>query len=132
MADCLAHGTTPRGEKNAGSKLNQADIVNMREEYAAGRATREYLAKQHGITKGHVSTILTGKAWAHVGGPLAPATPQRGEGWVGSKVSEKDVLDMRRRYAEGGITMEALAQDYGITRLGVHSIVRKKSWKHLP
>jgi len=46
----------------------------------------------------------------------------------GSKISTKDVLAIRKRYAAGGITQTALAKQYGIKQPQVSAIVLYQSW----
>ncbi len=60
---------------------------------------------------------------------------KKGRGRLGqrngfSKLTERQVLAMRLRYAEGGITQEALANDYGIDQTVVSRIILRKRWQH--
>jgi len=48
-----------------------------------------------------------------------------------SKLSEAEVLELRRRY-EAGESREMLARDFCITRGAVWNIGTRKQWKHLP
>jgi hypothetical protein len=46
-----------------------------------------------------------------------------------SKLTAKDVQEIRRRYAAGGITYAELGQEYGVTGINIGYIVRGQSWK---
>lgn len=47
------------------------------------------------------------------------------------KLSEEDVLEIRRKHADGGWTYRDLAYIYGVTAVNVSQIVRKIIWRHI-
>lgn len=49
-----------------------------------------------------------------------------------SKLTEAQVREIRRRYAQEGTTQEELAAEYGIDRANVGYIVRRDTWRHIP
>lgn len=55
----------------------------------------------------------------------------RGESHPQSKLSEGDVLDLRRR-AHSGETVSQMAREYGVSRAAMHSAVTGQTWAHLP
>jgi len=48
-----------------------------------------------------------------------------------SKLTAEDVVDIRRRHAEGD-TVSDLARDYSMSRRGIRFIVIRRNWKHVP
>lgn len=48
-----------------------------------------------------------------------------------AKLSEAGVRAIRARYAAGGVSQQALADEYGVSFSLIHAIVRRKIWKHL-
>lgn len=48
-----------------------------------------------------------------------------------SKLSYKDVNEIRNIYIGGNITQKQLAEKYGTTRENIHYVIKGKSWKHL-
>lgn len=48
-----------------------------------------------------------------------------------SKVTEDDVLEIRRLHAEGGWSYPALGQKFGLTGTSIGYIVRRHTWKHI-
>jgi DNA-binding MarR family transcriptional regulator len=48
-----------------------------------------------------------------------------------AKLTEQDVLDIRARYAAGGIRMQDLADEYGVTKKTISVIVSRKKWTHI-
>ncbi len=55
----------------------------------------------------------------------------RGEKQGFSKLTEAQVLKIRKRYAAGSVTQKRLAKDYGIDRSTVGYIVRRDCWTHI-
>ncbi len=48
------------------------------------------------------------------------------------KLTEEQVIEIRRRYKAGGVTQAALASEYGMHPLSICNIVNRISWKRLP
>lgn len=67
--DMHARGRAVCGERVWNSRLTGPDVISIRERYAAGELQR-VLALEFGVTSGHISEIINGKLWRHVGGPL--------------------------------------------------------------
>lgn len=57
--------------------------------------------------------------------------PRRGEDAPNAKLTEHDVLDIRREYGYGVLTQKMLAEVYGVAHQAVHDIVRRRNWKHI-
>jgi hypothetical protein len=55
----------------------------------------------------------------------------RGSRNPAAKLTEGQVIDMRARYAVGGITHEQLAAEYGVSRALVSFILTRKVWRHI-
>ncbi len=48
-----------------------------------------------------------------------------------SKLTAKDVREIRIRYAKGGISQMALGREYGVSDTQIWRIVHRKRWKHI-
>lgn len=48
-----------------------------------------------------------------------------------AKLTNDQVLDMRKRYAAGRITQKQLAAEYGITQATFSCVVNRKTWTHI-
>jgi aspartate oxidase len=46
-----------------------------------------------------------------------------------SKLTKQQVQEIRTRYAQGGISMQALGAQYDVTASNVCSIVHKYTWR---
>lgn len=55
----------------------------------------------------------------------------RGESHVDSKLTEKDVLKIRRDYSLGGITLKTIAKEYGMCESAICFIINRVNWKHI-
>jgi plasmid maintenance system antidote protein VapI len=67
------------------AKLTESDIIDIRTGFAAG-ITAAKLADRYGITKFTISSIVNGKSWKHVGGPI---TSGKGRGGRRHHVEQK-------------------------------------------
>ncbi|MFE2969933.1 endonuclease domain-containing protein [Streptomyces sp. NPDC059340] len=63
-------------------------------------------------------------------GPIAPSV-HRGEANRAAKLTEDQVVEIRQRYAAGGITQRRLGEEYGIHRVHVNGIIRGHDWSHV-
>ena len=57
--------------------------------------------------------------------------PQKGERNGRAKVTAEQVREIRRRYAAGGTTHQALADEYGVTKTNIRFIIKRVSWAHV-
>lgn len=54
-----------------------------------------------------------------------------GEKNPNSKLTESEVLEIRKIYKSGSVTMIQLAEKFGMSRRSISAIVNKDRWKHL-
>ncbi len=54
-----------------------------------------------------------------------------GEAQGGHKLTSEQVLEIRSRYASGGISQLSLARLFGVSERNVNFIVHRMSWKHI-
>lgn len=70
MADMAKKGRAfwknKRGEAHNCSRLKEEDVVAIRKSYRKGGITQKELGVQYGISHGHVSNIVLGRAWSHI------------------------------------------------------------------
>jgi hypothetical protein len=60
-----------------------------------------------------------------------PETAHRGASNGNAKLNRAKVLAIRERYDAGGISQQALADEYHVTKTNVRYIVQRKSWAWL-
>ena len=60
-----------------------------------------------------------------------PDHPCRGERFWSAKLTENQVREIRKLYAQGGISQRQLANDFGIAQTTVSAVVRFVNWKNV-
>lgn len=66
--------------------------------------------------------------WSRTNPELVP----KGESVYSSRLTEADVLDIRRRYDAGEANLASLAKQYGMSKQGIWLVAKRRNWKHLP
>jgi hypothetical protein len=59
-------------------------------------------------------------------------THTRGEKHSVAKLTDAQVVEIRKRYAAGGISQAALGAEYGVSGAAINLVVRRINWNHLP
>ena len=57
--------------------------------------------------------------------------PQCGEKNYNSKLTEPEVTRIRSEYKSGGVTLQELADKYGVNYPAIHKIIKRKTWKYV-
>lgn len=65
-----------RGSRNSRSKLNEAQVFDIRVRFAAGDISQQQLANEYQVARSLVGMIVRGEVWTHVGGPLYDGVPR--------------------------------------------------------
>ena len=60
------NGTRAIGSKHCQSKLLEKDIIKIRKLYVPYKNSQYKLAKQFNISRGSISSILSGRTWRHI------------------------------------------------------------------
>jgi len=94
---------------------------------------------------GQVARHLNGKCWDNRLSNLAWGSPDdnyrdrdrhgttaRGEGHGRALLSVADVVRIRHRYAQGGITHRELATEYGVAKATIRFVITKRNWASVP
>jgi len=63
---------------------------------------------------------------------VSKSRQRRGSQRPGAKLNEASVTEIRRRYALGNISQEALAVEYGVTQGAIGQAILRKTWRHIP
>jgi hypothetical protein len=66
------------------------------------------------------------------GARLHPESLARGEANAAAKLTTAKVIDIRARYAAGGITQKQLALQFGVKQCVISTIIRRQTWAHVP
>lgn len=102
-------------------KLTEAQVVEIIDRYAAGRATCRQLAAEYGVSPQAISNIVRRKAWASVDGRSSDEM-QALMPLAKGKARALEIID---RYAAGGVTQAELAAEYGMSSQNIARIIRR-------
>jgi hypothetical protein len=66
--DAVKHGThvDHKGEKNAGAKLTEAEVLKIRELYKSGKWTKLKLSNKFNVSSAHIYSIICRRRWRHI------------------------------------------------------------------
>lgn len=143
MHDAFVRGRFASGERNevhsrtesvgsarSNAKLVEADVLCIRERYAAGESCHA-IAKDYPVNQTRIQTIVRGKQWTHVGGPIVTGNlPRAGERSGKNILNDASVLEILRKRKEGA-TIPSLCVEYGVTQGSITAIIYGQTWKHL-
>ena len=120
-----------RGEANTNAKLSTASVDSMRREYKTGAVSQKQLARKYKVSQSLINRILHNERWASQEQiNFVPRNWRIGEGNPRSKLLPKQVKAIRKAFALG-TPSKALAEKYGVCRVTIENIVRRKIWKHI-
>ena len=60
-----ARGKSWPGESHPAAKLTKLDVIAIKE--LSGKVSQKQIAARFGVTQGHISDIIAGKRWHHLG-----------------------------------------------------------------
>lgn len=78
-----------------------------------------------------LSNLKWGTAVENQADRILHDTTNRGPRNGMSKLTEKDIVEIRQKYAAGGVTQVALAKEYNTAGSNICCIVNKKYWSHI-
>mgnify|MGYP001351578189 CR=1 FL=1 len=111
-------GLKPRRHPRA--VLTDDDARDLRRRYAAGGVQIATLAEEYGVCFAAINHAIRGRTFKHVTDvpPLTEDGRKRGIAGrarkTGRVLTDAQVREARRRYATTGVTMRALAEEFGV------------------
>jgi hypothetical protein len=114
-----------RGRCVTTGKLRRAQVIEMRLRHATGE-TALSLAPQFDISVAQAQRIVNGTSWRPDDAADLPLPEWRRRGFRGpfQRLADRHVEEIRRRYAEGGISQRRLGKEYGVGQPHISYIVR--------
>lgn len=128
-ADKIRHGTQVRGESHPISKLNWQMVREIRARYALGKTQLE-LTGDFGVGSGTIQAIVEGRNWIEEGMKIVKHASQKGVEKTSAKLTEQDVIDIRRRFAAGA-SRASLARSFGVSWICIKNVTNRTTWKHV-
>ena len=109
----VATGLAAQGEEHGSAKLTNEQAVYIREN-PEGLTCAE-LGRMFGVDKSNISMIQLGKTFKTAGGTI--------RGKIDTRIPDETRAEIRRLYAQGGISQAALAKQFGIGQRTVCAII---------
>lgn len=121
MQHSVDSGLSPKGEDSYLAKLTEKDVLAIREAYANNVSNKE-LSILYNVNRGAISSIVLGRTWKHVGGPIATKK-------VRSSLSKDDIPLIRKLFTENFSDSE-IALEFNVVRGTIQQIRSGKNWKN--
>lgn len=150
----------PKGEARSDSKLNEKQVLEIREKYNTGRYEQKDLANQYGVKVITIRKVLHSISWKHIENIITPERLREienkrksengklnkgrkyseevnkkksnvGEKNASSILAEEQVKEIRAKYDSGKYSQKELAKEYNVNQTTISGIVLGKSWSHL-
>jgi len=115
------------GARNGNSKLTDSKVLQI----ISSTGTHREIARKFNVTKTTVGCIKRRQIWTHLGGEPPKPCAQIGENAANVKLQSKQVLEIRRRFANGERNKTAIGREFGVLDTTIHNIVTRKSWTHI-
>jgi hypothetical protein len=75
--------------------------------------------------------LRLGDAQANMDDKVLKGRSARGEKNTKAKLTNAQVLEIRKMYSKGRVTQRSLAQKYGVIQQAIQAIVTRTTWKHI-
>lgn len=136
-ADKARHGRRIIGSNVYGSKLTDAKVVELRNEFLSGVTFHE-IAERYGLHESSAFDVIHGETWKHLPVPdytgrvvtYPDGHPNRGERHGMAKLTEESAaraVEMLRQ----GHSNKVIASLLGVSRQAISHIAAGRTWKHL-
>lgn len=106
------------GESNGRAVLTGKDAAEIRRRYLAGGVRQVDLAEEFGVSQNTVSMIVRREHWVPEGQTRSTRADRR------RRPDAKVKAAIRERWAQGGVSQQALADEFGVGQTTVSRIVR--------
>ena len=120
---------TVKGEDQWSAKLTDEQVIKYRDLYDLGLKSVSEISTETGLGERNVRNMLTGHTWKHVGGglqkPLGKATCERSGR---AKLTNEQVIDYRRKFKAGEITVKQICEETGMFNTSVYNMLKGKTW----
>lgn len=122
----------PGGEDHHRSRLTWEDVHTIRRRHAEERVPNKELAEEYGVHLATITGVIANRTWHDEGyTPPAQRLTSRGVMNQHSKLTPEKVRAIRSAYASGKANQYELARTYGVHQTTIHSILQRRSWKHV-
>lgn len=136
LEDSRRNGGMLLGDRCPVSILTSSIVAEMRKLYLTGMSFTK-IAAQFQTSCNNACSAIRGETWGHIPGAIPLRTDDRlparvrGEEQHHAKLTQDDIVKIRKRYDGGGISMSQLGLQYGVHATAICKIVKRQAWKHI-
>ncbi|BEU14768.1 HNH endonuclease [Bacillus phage CM1] len=118
------------------SLLTESDVRTIKEMLRDDKLIDD-IAKTYGVNRNIISNIKRGASWSHIKvdgfteNNKRSVSGKKKLSTLFSRLTEEQVIEIRKIHKTGECTQVALAAKYGVSRYVISDIVKGKTWKHL-
>lgn len=120
---------TVKGENQPAAKLTDEKVIKYRNLHKLGLISVSEISTETGLGERNVRNMLTCNTWKHIGDgiqkPLGRATCERSGR---AKLTNEQVIDYRRRFKAGEITVKQICEETGMFNTSVYNMLKGKTW----
>lgn len=120
---------TVKGEDQWSAKLTDKQVIKYRDLYDLGLKSVSEISAETGLGERNVRNMLTCNTWKHIGDgvqkSLGKATCERSGR---AKLTNAQVIDYRRRFQAGEITVKQICEETGMFNTSVYNMLKGKTW----
>jgi hypothetical protein len=116
ITDCVQKKRNSCGTRQGSAKLTDDEVVSIRQRYSAGQ-TQSVLAREFGISQGHMTKVINGTLWAHLG----HAVPRRNK-----PRATAEQVDWIRSMARDGMSQREIAGAVGLNQNTISRVLLGK------
>lgn len=116
VRDMKSKGRNARGERSGQAKVADADVVRMRERYAAGEIVAR-IAESFGLTAKHASRLVVGKRRAYLPGGQKPRH---------HRLTPDEILRVQAMRAIG-LSYQRIGRELGVCKKTAMNAMRRKA-----
>ena len=116
------------GETHGNHKLIWNDINKIREKYTTEKITMDKLSEYYNVSKTNIDDILNNRIWKDSN--YTPSIRNNiGENNPISKLTWKQVKEIRELYNNGQYSQNKLAEMFGVHRWTIQNLINNETWK---
>lgn len=129
--DMVLKGRSSSGTKHYRALLTEDDVQTIVAAHLAGE-TGASLALRFGVSRSAVGAILQGTQWKCLtGGQVHSRGKVRGEEHHHAKLTEDQVVALRKSWRTGKLNISQTARDLGVTRNTLRFALQGKTWANI-
>lgn len=115
-----------------GRRVTRSVHVLIAEAFHGQRPDGWHTRHLNGVrTDNRAENLAYGSARQNAADRVAHGTAPIGERHPRARLTETAVVELRDRYAAGGVTLRELALERGMSMQAVHHVIRRRTWAHV-